>query len=433
MSFSHLRRLLSCSALLFGLAACMTPSPATEQVLVAPLSSSGQSSQSSMTREELEDSVRRYADRYFTRIALATNELAANTTSGEHRQLMHDWKTTAQTAIVDTAIGQNAVTNLLDMMVATRLSLLVIDSYWTPNVFGETLGKPFRETYVELERDIWAVSDDVLTAQQQDDLRNLVDEWHAENPEQYFPWYVRLDNFSGQRAASLAAVKQTGGLLSEVARAREAAEEIQAFGERILFYLQRAPMITSNEFESGVGDILQRPDVAGLVTDTDRFVSAVEQLVQLVEDLPDEQIAAIDQFMDRLGSERRALLADVSETEPELRAVLSDLRPIIESLERTVAVAKQRNPEARPFNITEYTELVERSAVTAAELTLMLDAIDSLLGENGNATGLVDSLVAAGQAAVKQIFWYAVALFIIFFVLLLAYRLIASRVLNISR
>jgi hypothetical protein len=137
--------------------------------------------------------------------------------------------------------------------------------------------------------------------------------------------------------------------------------------------------------------------------------------------------------MDRLGSERRALLEDVSETEPELRAVLSDLRPIIESLERTVAYAKQRNPDARPFNVTEYTELVERSAVTVIELRLMLDAIDSLLGENGDATAFIDSLVVAEQAAVKQIFWYAVALLVIFFVLLLVYRLIASRVLNISR
>jgi len=71
MRLSRLRWLLSCSLLLVGLGACMTPSPTTEQVLVAPLSNSGQSSQSSMTREELEDSVRRYADRYFTRVALA--------------------------------------------------------------------------------------------------------------------------------------------------------------------------------------------------------------------------------------------------------------------------------------------------------------------------------------------------------------------------
>ena len=206
--------------------ACVSPGPTTEQVLVAPLSDDGRSSTSAMTREELEDHVRRFADRYITRIAIAVNDLSAKTTSDEHRRLMHDWKTVSQTAIVDMAIGANAVTNLLDMMVTTRLSRLVVESYWIPEVFGEELGMPFLKAFVDLENDIWLVADDVLTSQHQEDLRVLVDRWHAENPDQIYPWYVRLSNFSGQRSASLAAVQQSGGLLSEVARAREAAEEI---------------------------------------------------------------------------------------------------------------------------------------------------------------------------------------------------------------
>ena len=244
------------------LSACASNSQQAEQVVFAPIGGDSTSVSTGMTREELEDHVRRFADRYITRIAIATNEFRDATESDEQKRLMHDWKTISDISIVGIAIGQNAVTNLLDMMVLTRLSRLVVDSHWIPEVLGPELGAKFREPFVALEDDIWTVADDVLTEQHQANLRILVDEWHAENPDQIYPWYVRLSDFSGQRAASLAAVQQSGGLLKEVARAREAAEEIQAFGERMLFYMQRAPTLTAHQFESSVGSILGGPEIS---------------------------------------------------------------------------------------------------------------------------------------------------------------------------
>jgi hypothetical protein len=190
-----------------------------------------------MTREELEDHVRRFADRYITRVSLAVNALSDGTDDQAQKQLMQKWKSVAYASVVDIAIGPNAVTNLLDMMTLTMLSRMMIESYWAPEYFGAELGEEFLLTYIDLEEDIWSVADDVLTGRQQDDLKLLINGWYSKNPKQIYPWYVRLSDFSGQRAASLAAVQQSGGMLKEVARAREAAEEIQAFGERVLFYL----------------------------------------------------------------------------------------------------------------------------------------------------------------------------------------------------
>jgi len=384
-----------------------------------------------MTREELEDHVRRFADRYFTRVTLTANEFRDQTESVEHRSLMHNWKTVSQTSIVDIAIGANAVTNLLDMMVITRLSHLMVEGYWIPEQFGEELGAPFRETYADLELDIWTVADDVLTQAQQDELRQLIDDWHAENPEQIYPWYVRLSDFSGQRAASLAAVQQTGGLLSEVARAREAAEEIQAFGERVLFYLQRAPMITTNEFESSVASSLQQPQIEAMVANTDRFVASVERLVQMIDDIPEVRLEVIDQAMDRVGEERHALLGEFESTAPELRAVLTELRPVIESIERAIELTKRpKPPGAHPFNITEYTELVREAEGTAQELSQLLDALGEVLRDEQGVTSLIDQIVAAEELIVRQAFWYILALIAAFFVMLLIYRLVASRLIR---
>jgi len=218
-------------------------------------------------------------------------------------------------------------------------------------------------------------------------------------------------------------------MLKEVARAREAAEEIQAFGERVLFYLQRAPALTTNEFESSVGSVLSGPEVSRLIDDTDRFVATLERLVQLVADLPENRLAVVDQFMDRVGDERQELLQDLSDAEPGLRAVLADLQPVIESLENLVVTAKtpNPNPDAVPFNINEYTALVSEASVTAAELRLLIQSVSDLLGGASEASPLVNAIVEAEREIGERVFIQAMALMVIFFILLLGYRFIAGR------
>ena len=410
------------------ISACAANGQQPEQVVIAPLGS-GNTVSTGMTREELEDHVRRFADRYYTRIALVTAVIRDETDSDELKRLMHNWKMVSHAAIVEVAIGPNAVTNLLDMMTLTRLSRLVVESYWIPEHIGEEHRAEFLQTFVDLEEDIWTVADDVLTPQHQDELRFLVDQWHEENPEQYFPWYVRLSNFSGQRAASLAAVQQSGGLLKEVARAREAAEEIQAFGERVLFYLQRAPTLTTDQFESSASGILAGPEISRLIDDTERFVTTLERLVEIVAALPENRIAAVDQFMDRVAQEREVMLRDLSTAEPGLRAVLADLQPVLESLEKIVVTAKTPNPDpdARPFDINEYRALVAESAVTAAELRLLIQSVSDLLAGATDASPLISALVEAERTVVDRLFYQMLILIGIFFLALLAYRFVAGR------
>lgn len=409
------------------LSACASESQQSEQVVFAPIGSDPTTVSTGMTRPELEDHVRRFADRYYTRVTLATNEVRDKTESEELKRLMHDWKTVSSTAIVGIAIGPNSVTNLLDMMVLTRLSRLVVDSHWVPEVLGPELGAEFRVPFVDLEDDIWSVADEVLTETQQDELRILVDQWHAENPDQYYPWYVRLSDFSGQRAASLAAVQHSGGMLKEVARAREAAEEIQAFGERVLFYMQRAPMLTTNEFESSFGSILGGSEVSQLINDTDRFVIALERFIEIIDQLPDDRLAVVDQLMDRVASEREIMFRDMATAEPNMRALLTDLLPVMESLERTIVLAKAKSPDAKSFDINDYTEIVSETAVTAAELRMLIQSVSELLAGASDASSLVGAIVEAERQIADRLFWLMVALIFIFFIVLLGYRFIAVR------
>jgi hypothetical protein len=412
------------------MSACASSTPAQpNNVVIGSLGPGESTSTSGITREELEDHVRRFADRYMTRVGLAANGVRNETDEEELKALMNNWKSIAFASVVDIAIGPNAVTNLLDMMALTMLSRIMVESHWAPNVIGPELGPEFLETFVDLENDIWSVADDVLTQIQQEELKVLVKQWHAENPEQIYPWYVRLSDFSGQRAASLAAVQQTGGMLKEVARAREAAEEIQAFGERVLFYLQRAPMITSLEFESSANDVLGGPNITRAIDDIDRFVSAVEQLVDSVDDLPGSRLAAVDQIMDRIREERVALVRDLASSESDFVNLLTVLQPALDSLERLTA-SDENEPDSKPFDINEYRSLVGESATTAIELRRLVETVDSLMQNSAELSTLVEAIVEAENDMVDRAFMQAIALIFIFFVALLAYRLLVRRLIK---
>lgn len=182
MASTHLswRRLISSltvvsvTVALFG---CSTASAQreTDTVVVAPLAGEAGADGGRISQGELEDQLRRYADRFYTRVVLATHTIATDAATAAERLLMHNWKSVSVATIVELAIGPNAVTNLLDMMVLTTLTRQTVESYWVPEIFGEK-GQPLLDSYLVLEDDIWSIADRVLTPAQQDDLTSLLTE-----------------------------------------------------------------------------------------------------------------------------------------------------------------------------------------------------------------------------------------------------------------
>ena len=263
----------------------------TENVVVAPVSEVSQPG-AITTRQQLDEQVRRFADRYHARMSIAVDRMRQYPLTPDQFQSAQYWRTMSRVTSVDIAIGPNAVTNLLDMMVLTSLARMVIEEHWVPERFGEEFGQPLIDASRALEKDIWEVADAVLRPELQEEMRTMIRNYRNEYPDQVNPWWIRMNQFSGQRAARLNAVKRSGGLLKEVRKARETAEEMQEFAERTLFYLQRAPGIAFNTMETSTLQMLGGPQVAQMLEDSHRFIEAVEQLVQVFEVLPDERLGA---------------------------------------------------------------------------------------------------------------------------------------------
>jgi hypothetical protein len=338
-----------------------------------------------------------------------------------------------------------------------------------PEFFGEEVGQGLVEAARILDEDIWAIAGEVLTPEQQADLRLLIAEWIEKNPNELNFWEVRFDGFSGQRAAELEKVEQTGGLLGEVAQTRQTAEQIQMFGERVLYYMQRAPTITRQEAQFAVLDLIRQPEFAGLFESTSRLTLAADRFASVAETLPEQQFAAISQLMDRvdeqrvaalgqfsaeLTQQREAFLDDLLAEEKRVRGILAELRTTIEagvelagSINSTVvtvdALATKLDlgngaPPAKPFNIDDYKQLVGDASLTVREMKELVNSTDQFLLSPGweqrvpMAQAIFEQVDQQMDRLVYQIFALQAAFIVLLFLLLLGYRYVLSR-LHISR
>jgi len=404
----------------------------TDAVVVAPVD--GDADNSGMTEAELEDQLRRYADRFYTRVVLATNTVANEASTSAEELLMHQWKSVSVMTIVELAIGPNAVTNLLDMIVLTTLTRQTLEGYWMPEVFGEQ-GQPLLDAYLVLEEDISTIADRVLTPEQQDDLTSLLADWSRDNPDQIYPWYVRLNEFSGQRAASLQDAQQSGGLLSTVRQTREAVEEVQAFGERILFYLHRAPTIASYAMQGSVLELLQGPEVSAVLSDTDRFSASVEELVDVIAQFPYDRIEAIDQLMEQVAAERAAFFDDLERMGPESHAVMTELRQALEVFERVLILldANSQPANGEKFDIANFEAFAGEAAASAIEIRQLVESVESLVSSpewvnrESMRFAVLDQFIEAEASVINRSFTLAALLILFFFATLLGYKYLATR------
>jgi len=420
-------------------------------------------------RAQLEAEVMRFADRYAGRMATEMFRINQQATSRDLRWFTAAWMTRSRTAVVDIAVGPNAVENYLNMLVLTALTRQSVETYWAPEYLGEELGQGLIEASKTLEEDAWSSVDKVLTPEQQADLRGLIATRIEEHPDDLDFWEVRLGGFSGQRAAELEQVVRGGGLLGEVAQTRQTAEQMQQFGERVLFYMQRAPTITRLEAQNAVYDLLRQPEFAGLFESTSRLTLAADRFAVVAETLPQQQFAAINQLMDRvdeqrvaalgqfsaeLTQQRQAFLDDLLAEEERVRGILADVRATIEAghelaatINNTVVTvsAMTAKPDtdtktepAKPFDIDDYKQLIGDASITVREMKELVNSTDQFLLSPGweqrvpMAQAIVEQVDQQMDRLVYQIFLLQAAFIVLLFVMLLGYRYVLSR-LHISR
>ena len=151
----------------------------------------------------------------------------------------------------------------------------------------------------------------------------LIHAYHETFPDQHYFWFIRFGEFTDQRAVELQQVKETGGLLGEVSQVRETAVEMREFGERVMYYMHRAPNLTRLQAEFGMREAFITPEVVQTLENVDRVGRSTERYASVLEKLPADTEAAITHMFGELSKEREAAIAQIAHQQQEaIKALL---------------------------------------------------------------------------------------------------------------
>jgi hypothetical protein len=384
----------------------------------------------------------RFADEYSMVIAQAADDFAAKVGTTEARYVAARIKLGQGMAAVVNAAGQNPTVNTLDLVVLASVARIVAEDYLVGERFGEA-AMPLLETSRRQETNAWALVNPLLKAEQQRELRELIEEWRRKNPHQRYVGAVRFGEFaeavevSPQKLAgkptsvfSLLFLDPMAGLDPTL----RAIEETRYLAERALYYGQRMPVLVSWQAEFLALQLADQPAAQQMLTNVDQLAASMQVFAKTAEQLPQlvnqQREAAIQQVFAGVANERSNILASLASEEKKMHDLMAEARgtinsanemagsmnTAIRSLEsfmryvsppKTNTVAGPARTNSRPFDVLDYGTAAGQVGGMAKELNTLLTTANQSIPQ---ATQLGQQAAANVERAVRRGFWLGLVL-----------------------
>jgi hypothetical protein len=390
-------------------------------------------------------------------------------------------------ASLDIAVGPNPPVSLLDLLVLTSLQAWSFEVHWIPAGIGDA-GIPALARLKRAESDAWTTARKVLSQEQLNTLRGLINAWIAENPDRTVVALIRFDDFADERRISSASLRgQAQGLLREVSEASAAVEDVRLLGERLLWFAGRYPYVLGEQAELTAYRLIDQPEVSQLVeavksvqrlTDAlnvrlgtipgelkeqqealvfrlsaerraaiDQLKTALEATVKQALDSADKRINAqrddaIKQFFDRIAQERSRIFDDLSSRQGELHGVMTDLRQTI-AVSGTLASDLTRTAQAidgvvsrfaddpgsgrKPLRMTDIRDAATETGNAANRVTQLLERAVVLL-ESKSLDRAISALADPADEIIDRVFWRGAILICLLIAGLGLLRLVPRRI-----
>ena len=142
---------------------------------VVPTSKSGQPDPAL-----LQAKLMRYADDFFARTSMGTEEYARRVNTPKARFEALSWKVSLDSSALDIATGPNPQANVLDFLALATLSRTFLEARAARAVPHDAFD-PWLEDSRVLETNAWQLAEGVLTISQQDEFRAAINRWLANN------------------------------------------------------------------------------------------------------------------------------------------------------------------------------------------------------------------------------------------------------------
>lgn len=389
-----------------------------------------------LSEGQLQAMVMNFEDLYVMSIWQTYDEIKRSTTNPEVRATAQSLKVRSNANAMAIAAGRNPAVNLLDMLVFVSLGRHAVENHWVPEVFGSS-GEPLVKTYRKLENEVWKISARVLTEDQQKTLRNLIQEWIAANPGQYYIAAIRLSDFVEVQGMSPAGQMKAGMLLADIDKALAVAEQGLLVSERALFFVERLPRLVTLQTELIFDEIATAPDAEQVRNDLGKLSEASERLSLAVADLPrsvtEERRATVDHVFSHFRAERSQLMNDLASQEGRLQGLFKEVvglidrvTPMTEKLNATIhsadALFRLVDADATASSkLPQYNALLEKSIVAMDKLAGILAEVTPLYAAiSRDADALDDPIFVKFIGLAEHLFWRGILLISFFLTGLLA-------------
>ena len=329
-----------------------------------------------------------------------------------------------------------------------------------PDVFGPEKGKRLIEEALNLENQIWTLSETYLEPADREELRTLIVRWRENNSGIVYVEGVRFSDFADEFSDSALARRGRGAILfTSVSEAAAEIERARNMGERFLFYAQGMPFVTREMLRLMTFDILNEPDIRLAIENTTTMTAELRHFNFIIEALP-------DRVSEQIATEREALMSAIDDREVTLNALLAQTEQSIKQAQVLVkegqdlvkagqelasivdGTADKLLPllsqgEDDPDAMADLQATLKLASSTVRETDLLLTSIDRLLNSprlSGGTTSIIEITDVAGnevKAISNHLFLVIVGLILIAVVATvvgaLTYRLLASRIARPSR
>jgi hypothetical protein len=341
---------------------------------------------------DVQERLMRSADMFLAGATTAVDKLRRDGAPISQGDLLTQ-KISYTTTIVALVTGPNATTNLLDMLVLITRSRMVVEAYWLPGVYGES-ARPFLDICREAETQLWQLATPLLTAAQQEELRQTIHTLHQQDsdppiflPIQALNLVTTVAKVSQKKRSEPSSVFSLLMLdpLSGLDPATRELAETRLFAQRALFLAQRMPDLLRWEMELFTVKTVEMPQLQQLLTNSTQLAAAADRFSQVAAQLPT-----------LLSTERERLLGALKEQETELSSLAREVRQTLatggqmaDSTNLTLKTFQEvmarfnagpQDPSAEPFRIREYTDAAAQIQAAATELVILLQALDGLVG-----------------------------------------------------
>jgi hypothetical protein len=367
----------------------------------------------------------RFADEYVGSIIEPIRQFQASTDNAVDRLDSQNWLLSQATAAYTIASGPSPYINVVDMVVLTTLSRMVIDENWVGERFGERAAA-VRDSYHRLEPVAVELAKSAIPPDQVDALQRVIIEWRKQNPQVTAIAYVHFRDVANSMGPSKGggADSSFSGLfnmlgLDPFSSLDPAVREItqsRELAERTIYYAQRVPNLLDMQVERLTFEFATMPETKRLLSDANSVAGAASVAGRVIGDFPGlltgEREAAIRQFIQAINVETgnlRQLAVDVrgtleagTATSNSLNAAIRAFDQMMAGFDKPAPAGAPAQPAGRPFDITEYT-------AAAAEITRAANELQHLMaGVGKDSPALVqaaDRATARLQGLIDHAYW----------------------------